>query len=169
MAALRLVHSAREVTLLPLSQMGCDREERGALAVLRHLVIANQRPETGAWAHAFTIATERWGDMAGLTIAGAASDLVQALLGQVPDLRVQDPLDAQARLLLTPAEAALLRLLRAMRQDITPLARDEVLTLTGGRMDPKLITAALQLARALPALQRAPVWHAAHAGLRLVQ
>lgn len=169
MAALRLVHSAPRVTLLPLSQIGCDREERGALAVMRHLVIANQQPETGAWAHAFTIATERWGDMAGLTIAGAASDLVQALLDVVPDLQVQDPLDPEARLLLTPAEAAFLRLLRALRQDITPLARDEVLTLTGGRMDPKLITAALQLARALPALQRAPVWHAAHAGLRLVQ
>lgn len=149
---------------------GCDPTERGVLSVLRHFAIANLRPESQAWVNAFTIATERWGDVTGLEIAGAAADLVQALLSlRGGELAVHDPLDLHARQRLSADEAALLRLLRAMRQDLTPLAREEISALGRGRMDPALIAAALRLARILRVPRGAAVYHASHPGLRFVQ
>lgn len=171
MTALRPISAApASEALQGVTGFGCDQTERGVLSLLRHFTIANLRPESQAWAHAFTIATERWGDLAGLEIAGAAADLVQALLAlRGGDLSVQDPLDLHARQRLSADEAAVLRLLRAMRQDLTPLAREEVMGLGRGRMDPALITAALRLARLMPAARSGPVYHANHPGLRLVQ
>ncbi|RRH75522.1 hypothetical protein [Falsigemmobacter faecalis] len=172
MTALRPVTADISATraLQTVTGLGCDQTERGVLSVVRHFTIANQRPRSEAWTHAFTIATERWGDLRGLEIAGAAADLVQALLAlREGAFAVHDPLDLHARLRLSDDEAALLRLLRALRQDLTPLAREELAGLGHGRIDPALITAALRLSRLLPAPRGGSVYHASHPGLRLVQ
>jgi hypothetical protein len=60
--------------------------------------------------------------------------------------RTMDPLSLTCRALATPDEAALMRLLAAMRRDLTAAARIEVGRLAQGRMEPDLIVAALTFA-----------------------
>ena len=151
----------------PLETLGFSDDEQGFLALARHFLTTFEHPETQAWAFAFTIAHERFGEQGG-KIALTLQEVIRILLKVRPiGFRYSDPLDPKSRSLVTPEEHSLILLLRAMRADITAEARRQVVLLTGGRMDPALIRAGLALAKALPRA-KAPVMVPSHQGLRLV-
>ncbi len=149
---------------------GFDEFERGLLIVLRHLMTSYARPESQAWELAFGIAVERWGVADGPRIAQGVLAVVQALRRcRTARFRHADPLDAEARLRLTPDEENFIHMLHAMRRDRTAEARQRVALLTGGQMDPAMIRSALSLAARFPAVDCGPARPVAPAsGLRLV-
>ncbi len=150
-----------------LEALALDEAETGVLAVVRHLLTTLADPATQAWHLAFGIAAERWGQAEGPRIAMAAYALVAAVArARAVPFRHCDPLDTEDRRRATAEEAALARMIRAMRRDLTAEARRHVAALTGGRMDPGVIGAGLTLARSLPRPADRPVMLAAHAGLR---
>lgn len=145
-----------------------DSLDAGLLAVARHFMVTLAQPANQSWHSALTIATERWGAERGPQIAMALFALLQALERARPaPLRHCDPLCLAQRARITPEEAALLALLRAMARDLTAEARRQVAALTGGRLDPGVIRAGLAVARLLPRSTQ-PVLHSRHRGLALV-
>lgn len=137
---------------VPVGTLGLDPFETGHLAVLRHFLTAFARPETHGWLTAFRLASERWGTGQGPQIAMGLLSVLQAARGaRRGDFDFADPLCVTCRDHATLTEAACLRLLQAMRRDRADLARDAVLILTGGKMDPGLIQAALAFAAQHPA------------------
>lgn len=152
---------------LGIETLGLDDTETGLIAVARHLLRTLADPASQAWHPAFGIATERWGQTEGPRIAMAVYALLSALIkARRAPFRHCDPLSPEDRRRATPEEAALIRMIRAMRSDLTDAARRQVATLTGGRMDPGLIGAGLALARTLPRPKGRPVMLAAHGGLQ---
>lgn len=141
-------HSASDHTL-PHPQL--DGFERGLIPVMRHFILSFAEPETQAWQHAFTIATERWGRDQGLVLAHLVFKVIKATLHTRPlGLAFNDPLCVEMRHELTCDERALLRMLHHMRRDETSAARDALSELTGGHPDAHLIQAGLTLANQFP-------------------
>lgn len=144
-----------------------DSHEAGLLAVTRHFLVTMAQPASQSWHCALSIASERWGQR-GPQIALGLYALLQALAAARPvPMRHCDPLCIEDRQRLTPEEAALLAMLRAMVRELTHEARQQVAALTGGRMDPGVIRSGLALARLLPR-ESQPVLLPAHRGLALV-
>lgn len=150
-----------------LSGLGFSDDEQGYLALARHFLTTFTDPASQAWAHAFTIAEERFGPQGGAIALGLQAVIAQLLKLRPLAFRFHDPLCPQARGFVTSEEHSLILLLRAMTRDVTAEARRHVVVLTGGRMDPVLIRMALALAKVLPRAG-GPVRINAHAGLRLV-
>ncbi len=141
-------HSASDHTL-PRAEF--DGFERGLLPVMRHFILNFTEPETQAWQHAFSVATERWGRDQGLVLAHMVFKVIKATLHIRPSgLAFNDPLCVETRQELTCDECALLRMLHHMRRDETPAARDALNELTGGYPDAHLIQAGLTLASQFP-------------------
>lgn len=154
---------------LPLASLAPDATEVGVLSIARHFLTSLADPGTQAWQHAFAIATERWGATEGPRLAMALFAVLQPLLRARPvPFRHCDPLCPEQRNFVTPEEAALIRMIRAMTCDLTHEARQHLAAVTGGRMDPGLIRAGLALARLLPRPTGRPVLVAAHRGLARV-
>jgi hypothetical protein len=128
-----------------------DGFERGLLPVMRHFILSFTEPESQAWHHAFSVATERWGRDQGLVLAHLVFKIIKATLHTRPlGLAFKDPLCVETRQELTCDEHALLRMLHYMRRDETPAARDALNDLTGGYPDAHLIHAGLTLASQFP-------------------
>ncbi len=141
--------SAQDAASLPapVASLGIDEFEQGLLPVLRHFLLAHADPRQQAWQSAYTIAAERWGETLGLAAAHMAMKLLRAVVecrdGQFACI---SPFDLENRACVTADEAALLRMLHHMRRDETPPARDAVVEVTQGQMDPHVIRAGLALA-----------------------
>lgn len=132
---------------LPVGSLGLDDFETGVLALLRHLCASLTDPGGHGWRRALTVAAERWQPGAGCRIVLDLLPVLDALASvRRRSFRTMDPLSTSCRALATRDEAALMRLLGAMRRDLTAAARVEVGRLTEGRMEPDLIVAALTFA-----------------------
>jgi len=132
---------------LPVAALGLDGFETGVLAILRHLCASFVEPGGHGWRRALAISAERWQPGEGCLILSELLPVLDALAGvRRETFRTMDPLSLTCRALATPDEAALMRLLAAMRRDLTAAARVEVGRLAGGRMEPELIVAALTFA-----------------------
>lgn len=130
-----------------VAALGLDAFENGVLALVRHLCASFVEPGGHAGRRALAIATERWQPREGCGIVLDLLAVLDAIAGlRRESFRTMDPLSLTCRALATPDEAALMRLLAATRRDLTAAARIEVLRLTGGRMEPDLIVAALTFA-----------------------
>lgn len=140
-----------------LSDLHADGFEIGLMAVMRHFLMARQRPDSQAWEHAFQVAVERWGDEIGLAAAFKASAIIRAVLKtRKGSFDYCDPLDPDQRGQVAQDEILLIRMIHHMRRDNTTAARDAVDQLAHGRMDPDLIRAGLALAHRFPAGITAP-------------
>jgi hypothetical protein len=160
-------HSASNHTL-PHAEF--DGFERGLLPVMRHFILSLTQPETQAWQHAFSVATERWGRDQGLVLAHLVFKIIKATLHTRPlGLAFNDPLCVETRSELTCDERALLRMLHHMRRDETPAARDALNELTGGYPDAHLIQAGLTLASQFPTNGVRPGQTARRPTLRVVR
>jgi hypothetical protein len=132
---------------LPVEALGLDAFETGLLAILRHLCASFVEPGGHGWRRALAIAAERWQPGEGCLILRDLLPVLDALEGLGREsFRTMDPLSLTCRSLATPDEAALMRLLAAMRRDLTAAARVEVRRLAQGWMEPALIVAALTFA-----------------------
>jgi hypothetical protein len=132
---------------LPVAALGLDDFETGVLSILRHLCASFVEPGGHAWRRALAVAAERWQPGEGCLILRDLLPVLDVLAGARREtFRTMDPLSLTCRALATPDEAALMRLLAAMRRDLTAAARIEVGRLAGGRMEPDLIVAALTFA-----------------------
>ena len=132
---------------LPVHALGLDAFETGVLALMRHLCASFGDPDGHAWRRALAIASERWQPGEGCRIVLDLLTVLDALAAvRRQSFRTMDPLSMTCRVLATPDEAALMRLLGAMRRDHTAAARIEVGRLAQGRMEPDLIAAALSFA-----------------------
>ncbi|WP_333815136.1 hypothetical protein [Tabrizicola sp.] len=137
---------------VPVETLGLDEFETGLLAVLRHFLTAYARPETQDWQMAFRVAGERWGEARGPQIAMGLLSVLQSLRGaRRGDFGFANPLCTTCRAYATGTEVAFLQMLQAMRRDRTDLAREAVLTISEGTMEPGLIQAALAFASRHPA------------------
>ncbi|MEH7829091.1 hypothetical protein [Gemmobacter denitrificans] len=136
----------------PLASLGLDATEVGALAVLRHFMTSFAQPESQAWTHAFDIACERWGIAEGPRLAQGLLAVLRAVMAcRQTGLTFSNPLCQECRLRVTADEAAMMTMLHHMRRDATVDARLALADLTFGRMDARLIQAALALAARFPA------------------
>lgn len=136
----------------PLTSLGLDPFEEGLLFVARHLMAGLQDGCPNAPLRAQKVATERWGEAIGLSAAHYLSNLLTSLIDcrdDDPDFR--DPFALELRATVTDDEALLLTALHHMRRDQTPKARETVMLLSGGFMDPHLIRAGLSFAARFPA------------------
>ncbi|CUH81171.1 hypothetical protein TRM7557_03275 [Tritonibacter multivorans] len=136
----------------PVSTLGCDPFEEGLLPVVRHLMAGLRGGCSRAPYRAQKIAAERWGEPIGLPAAHYMTNLLAAVLDcRGAGFLVQDPFALDARARVTADEALLLTLIHQMRRDQTPNARETVLHLSGGTMDPHVIRAGLTFAARFPA------------------
>ena len=153
----------------PVSALGCDPFEEGLLPVARHLICGLRDRCPRAPYRAQKIAAERWGKPIGLPAAHCMTALLSALLDcRSEGLLLQDPFALDTREQVTQDEALLLTLLHQMRRDQTPKARETVLRLSGGTMDPHVIRAGLSFAARFPAGDTQAFHQSAAPRLRLV-
>ena len=135
-----------------VSALGCDTFEEGLLPVLRHLTFGLRDGCPRAPYRAQKIAAERWGEAIGLPVAHYMTALLSALLDCRSDgFQTHDPFALETRDTVTEDEALVLTLIHQMRRDQTPKARETVLQLSAGTMDPHVIRAGLSFAARFPA------------------
>lgn len=135
-----------------LSTLGCDSFEEGLLPIVRHLIFGLRGRCPGPLYRAQTIAVERWGEAIGLPVAHYMTALLSALLEVRSDgFQTRDPCPLETRGTATQDEALVLTLIHQMRRDQTPKARETVLRLSAGTMDPDVIRAGLSCAARFPA------------------
>lgn len=134
-----------------------DDTAKGLLSLTRHFMTSFADPASQAWQMAFATAQERWGEIEGPQMAMACLAMLQSVRRiRSAIFRYSNPLCLSCRQYMTPDEADMMSLLQAMRRDRTAASRDHLARLTGGRMDPAVITHALALAKRMgptPALR----------------
>ena len=145
------------VCLDPIETLDCDAFELGLLPLARHFLSSLQNPDRSGWQHALAIAVENWSESPGLSIAHNFQIFLSVMTrGLGRRFEYQDPLCPDARLFVTPDERTLLQMIHHMRRDQTGASRHDVDELTGGRMDPDLIRAALTFAARFPSGEKRP-------------
>lgn len=150
-----------------------DPVSRNLLPVLRHFLLVLQGEKPQGWRQAYTIAAEIWGEARGLAIAHRAQAFLSALLQSRPGpIASADPLCLTARQDVTEDEQLVLMLLTYMRLDQTPLAREILASLTGGRIEAACVRTGLTLCAVLDgdtvARRDKPVCGATRPALRVV-
>lgn len=131
-----------------LSDLCIDEFERNVLKVLRHFFSDSTEHGQKAWLRFYSLAVEIWDERIGLPVAHQLAKLSFALEASRKDqLSFTDPFSLETRLYVTEDERDLIQMLHYMRRDQTGPARDAVSRITGGRMDPDLIRAALSFSR----------------------
>lgn len=127
-----------------------DAVNKALLPVMRHFLNAFLDPQSLGWRPALAAAAGTWGEARGLAIANAVQTFLSAVLNSRPvPLDYNDPLDLDARFLLTSDEVDLLALIATMRVDKTPQARMIVARLTGGHVEAAVVCTGLSLAAML--------------------
>ncbi|MEM9434642.1 MAG: hypothetical protein AAGA12_12040 [Pseudomonadota bacterium] len=130
----------------PLNALNYDPFERGLLRVTRYIFLGCEDAGSLGWQKAVTVAIERWGDRVGYPVAHLLSKVVTAVLRARTDgISIHDPFDLNARNEITDDEVYFMDMLHHMRRDNVDKARNSVELLTGGRMDPDVIRAGLEL------------------------
>jgi len=142
---------------LAVQDLQLDDTAKGLLSLTRHFMTSFAEPASQAWQMAFATAQERWGEIEGPQMAMTCLAMLQSVRRiRAATFHYSNPLCLSCRDYLTPDEADMMALLQAMRRDRTAASRDYLARLTGGRMDPAVITHALALAKRMgpaPALR----------------
>lgn len=130
----------------PMAALGLDDFEQSLLPIARHLWQAQEGRSVDAWPRAFHTASERWGETIGLALAHHLSKLIRAVADCRDCFAHHDPLSLSERSSLTDDEEQFFWMVHHMRRDQTPEAREAVLRITQGTMDPHVIRAGLSFA-----------------------
>ena len=140
----------------PLSDLAPDEAEAGVLTIIRHFCATFANPAGQSWAHALTIAQERFADQGGSAFGMAVFDMAQALrMSRQAGFHFSDPLCLNCRLQVTRDEQNLLGLIQALRRGRPSDVAAHALILCEGNDTGPLIQATLRLLGRLPRPQSA--------------
>lgn len=133
-------------TSMTTENLEIDDFEFGLLTVARYFLDGLRTNSAENWQNAYTNASGRWGEHIGLPAALYLWPLLRSVLKCKRDVFLfHDPRINEMQSFITEDESLLVRAIHHMRRDQTPHARQAVLELCDGVIDPDTVKAGLVL------------------------